>query len=420
MKILAAILLLSALSSTGAAQADEHPWVDERVPDDKRVQSLIDAMTVAEKMAQLQADAPGVERLGILPYNWWNEALHGVARSGRATVFPQPIGMAATFDEELIHRVATAISDEARAKFNIAQKIGNYGKYAGLTFWSPNVNIFRDPRWGRGMETYGEDPYLQSRLGTAFVKGLQGDDPKHMKAAACAKHYAVHSGPEKLRHEFDAIAPKRDIAETYLPAFEALVKEGRVECVMCAYNRVDGEPACGSQLLLQEILRDDWGFEGHVVSDCGAVRDFHKRHKVAAAEAEAARLAAIQAEKDKNYADAVARADNLFTEKEYENSRNEYRTALDIKPDEAYPQQRIDEIAELLAQLSAAQKAYEEAVALRELKAESTRRLIAGIAAVVVGVAAAGGGDNSTTRTAGNVAIAGGGSHTRLLSSFAP
>jgi beta-glucosidase len=287
-KILAAILLLSALSSTAAAQADEHPWVDERLPDDKRVQSLIDAMTVAEKMAQLQADAPGIERLGILPYNWWNEALHGVARSGRATVFPQPIGMAATFDEELIHRVATAISDEARAKFNIAQEIGNYDRYAGLTFWSPNVNIFRDPRWGRGMETYGEDPYLQSRLGTAFVRGLQGNDPRHMKAAACAKHYAVHSGPEKLRHEFDAIAPKRDIAETYLPAFEALVKEGRVECVMCAYNRVDGEPACGSQLLLQDILRDDWGFEGHVVSDCGAVRDFHKRHKVAADEAEAA------------------------------------------------------------------------------------------------------------------------------------
>jgi beta-glucosidase len=282
------IVLSAVFFGIANLQADDRPWLNDRLPADERVQSLIEALTIEEKMAQLQADAPGIERLGILPYNWWNEALHGVARSGRATVFPQPIGLAATFDENLVHRVAMAISDEARAKFNIAQEMENYGRYAGLTFWSPNVNIFRDPRWGRGMETYGEDPYLQSRLGTAFVRGLQGDDPVHMKAAACAKHFAVHSGPEALRHEFDAIAPKRDLAETYLPAFEALVKEGGVECVMCAYNRVDGEPACGSQRLLKEILRDDWGFRGHVVSDCGAVRDFHKRHKVAGDEAEAA------------------------------------------------------------------------------------------------------------------------------------
>jgi beta-glucosidase len=281
-------MLFAVLLGTVNLQAEDRPWLDDRLPGDERVQSLIDAMTVEEKMAQLQADAPGIERLGVLPYNWWNEALHGVARSGRATVYPQPIGLAATFDEELVHRVATAISDEARAKFNIAQGIENYGRYAGLTFWSPNINIFRDPRWGRGMETYGEDPYLQSRLGMACVKGLQCDDPEHMQAAACAKHCAVQSGPEAQRHEFDAVAPKRDLYETYLPAFEALVKEGGVECVMCAYNRVDGEPACGSQRLLQEILRDGWGFQGHVVSDCGAVRDFHKRHKIAADEAEAA------------------------------------------------------------------------------------------------------------------------------------
>jgi beta-glucosidase len=280
-------LLLSMLVAVGAG-ARQHAWLDEGLPDTERITALIAAMTVEEKMSQLLADSPGIERLGVLPYNWWNEALHGVARNGRATVFPQPIGLAATFDEDLVFRVATAISDEARAKFNIAQGMGNYSRYAGLTFWSPNVNLFRDPRWGRGMETYGEDPYLQARLGTAFVKGLQGDDPEHMKAAACAKHFVVHSGPEALRHEFDAVAPKRDFYESYLPAFAALVREGGVECVMCAYNRTYGEPACGSELLLKDILRGDWGFKGHVVSDCGAVRDFHRHHKVAAGPAEAA------------------------------------------------------------------------------------------------------------------------------------
>jgi beta-glucosidase len=244
-------------------------------------------MTLDEKMAQLMDDAPAIPRLGIPAYHWWNEALHGVARNGRATVFPQAIGMAATFDDALLERVATAISDEARAKFRIAQELGNTGKYAGLTFWSPNINIFRDPRWGRGMETYGEDPYLMARMGTAFVRGIQGDDADYLKAAACAKHYAVHSGPEALRHEFDAVPPRRDYHETYLPAFEALVKAG-VECVMCAYNRVDGAPACGSDELLGGILREDWGFQGHVVSDCGAVSDFHSHHKVTRDAAESA------------------------------------------------------------------------------------------------------------------------------------
>ena len=287
-RLTALLFLISGLFASTCISADEFAWNDSSLSSKDRVDALLEAMTTEEKMAQLLSDAPGIQRLGILPYNWWNEALHGVARNGRATVFPQPIGLAATFDDELMYRVATAISSEARAKFNIAQSMENYAQYSGLTFWSPNVNLFRDPRWGRGMETYGEDPYLQAQLGTAFVKGLQGDDPTHMKAAACAKHYVVHSGPEALRHEFDAVAPKRDFYESYLPAFEALVKEGGVECVMCAYNRTYGEPACGSEMLLQEILRDDWGFEGHVVSDCGAVEDFHKHHKVAPNEAEAA------------------------------------------------------------------------------------------------------------------------------------
>ena len=272
--------MLAVIATTSVSFADDRPWKDASLPDDARIEALLDAMTIEEKMGQLLNDAPAIERLGIQSYEWWNEALHGVAASGRATVFPQPIGIAATFDEDLVQRIATAISDEARAKFNVAQSIGNYGRYAGLTFWSPNINIFRDPRWGRGMETYGEDPFLQARLGTAFVRGMQGDNPERMKVAACAKHFAVHSGPEALRHEFDAIAPKTDLYETYLPAFEALVKEG-VECVMCAYNRVDGKPACGDEFLLQDVLRGQWKFEGHVVSDCWAIDDFYKHHKVA-------------------------------------------------------------------------------------------------------------------------------------------
>jgi len=291
-------MVLALLIFTSALHADDWPWLDTGLPDETRIQSLLDAMTVEEKMGQLLATAPGIERLGILPYDWWNEALHGVARSGRATVFPQTIGMAATFDDQLLHRVATAISDEARAKYNIAQSIGNYGRYAGLTFWSPNVNIFRDPRWGRGMETYGEDPYLQARMGTAFVRGLQGEDRRHLKVAACAKHYTVHSGPEALRHEFDVHPSRKDLNETYLPAFEALVAEG-VECVMCAYNRVDGAPACGSDFLLKDTLRGEWGFDGHVVSDCGAIEDFYKHHKVADS-AEAAAAWALKAGTDVN------------------------------------------------------------------------------------------------------------------------
>jgi len=249
---------------------------------------VISGLTLEEKISQLLHEAKGIDRLGIKPYNWWSEALHGVARCGRATVFPEPIGIAATFDEDLMYRIGDAVASEGRAKFNIAQSIGNYGEDAGLTFWSPNVNIFRDPRWGRGMETFGEDPYLVSRLGVSFVKGMQGEDPFFLKTAACAKHYAVHSGPEGIRHGFNVDPSKKDLYETYLPAFKALVQEAKVESVMSAYNSVYGSPATGSHYLLTEILRDEWGFEGHIVSDNGAVEDINTGHHKAEDYAEAA------------------------------------------------------------------------------------------------------------------------------------
>ena len=245
----------------------------------EKAEALVAQMTLEEKAYQLTYHAPAIPRLGVPEYNWWNEALHGVARAGQATVFPQAIGMAAAFDAPLIKEVAEAVATEGRAKYNAYSAQGDRDIYKGLTFWAPNVNIFRDPRWGRGHETYGEDPYLTSKIGVEFVKGLQGDEDV-MKAAACAKHYVVHSGPESLRHEFDAIATPKDMEETYFPAFEALVKEAKVEAVMGAYNRTNGEPCCGSKTLIQDILRDDWGFEGHFVSDCWAIRDFHTKHNV--------------------------------------------------------------------------------------------------------------------------------------------
>lgn len=241
---------------------------------------LTQAMTVEEKAGQMIFTAQAVPRLGIEPYNWWNECLHGVGRAGRATVFPQAIGLAATFDDRLVERVFTAVSDEARAKHEASKRNGYRRIYGGLTFWTPNINIFRDPRWGRGQETYGEDPLLTARMGTAVVRGLQGDHPVLLKTAACAKHYAVHSGPEASRHGFDAVAGARDLRETYLPAFAALVEAG-VESVMGAYNRVNGEPACASPTLMA-ILREEWGFTGHFVSDCGAIDDFHNHHKITA------------------------------------------------------------------------------------------------------------------------------------------
>ena len=242
----------------------------------KRAQELVAQMTLEEKVSQTLYNAPAIERLGIPAYNWWNEALHGVA---------------ATFDEDLAGAMAEVIAEEGRAKYNAQKKAGDRDIYKGLTFWAPNVNIFRDPRWGRGQETYGEDPYLTSRLGVRFVEGLQGNDPDYMKTAACAKHFAVHSGPESLRHSFDAKASKQDMYETYLPAFKACVQEAKVEAVMGAYNRTNGEPCCGSKTLLQDILRDEWGFEGHVVSDCWAVMDFHENHKITKSEKESAAMA---------------------------------------------------------------------------------------------------------------------------------
>lgn len=245
----------------------------------KKAEELVSHMTLEEKVSQLRYNAPPIKRLGIPAYNWWNEAIHGVARAGTATVFPQAIGLGASFDEELIYDIASVIAEEGRAKHNAYIEQEDRDIYKGLTFWSPNVNIFRDPRWGRGQETYGEDPYLSSRLGVAYVKGLQGDK-ETMKAAACVKHFAVHSGPEALRHEFNAEVSLKDLRETYLPAFEAVVKEAHVEAVMGAYNRTNGEPCCANKTLMQDILREEWGFEGHYVSDCWAIRDFHERHLI--------------------------------------------------------------------------------------------------------------------------------------------
>ena len=255
----------------------------------ERAKALVDSMTAAEVVTQLRYNAPAIDRLGIPAYNWWGEALHGVARAGQATSFPQAIGMAASFDENLISEISGVIAEEGRAKYNAYSEAGDRDIYKGLTFWSPNVNIFRDPRWGRGQETYGEDPYLSATLGCAFVKGLQGDE-EYMKAAACAKHFAVHSGPEAIRHSFNAEVSRKDLWETYLPAFETLVQEAGVEAVMGAYNRLYGEPCCGSTVL-QEILRGQWGFEGHFVSDCWALKDFHENHHVTKTPEESAALA---------------------------------------------------------------------------------------------------------------------------------
>ena len=255
----------------------------------KLAEELVKKMTVDEMASQLIYHAPAIERLGVKEYNWWNEALHGVARGGTATCFPQAIGMAATFDDDLIQEVGDAISTEVRAKYNAISKHGDRDIYKGLTMWSPNINIFRDPRWGRGHETYGEDPYLTSKIGSAFVRGLQGNG-EHLKTAACAKHFCVHSGPEATRHHFNAVANKKDMHETYLPAFKELVDTG-VEAVMGAYNGINGNPACANDYTMNEILRGKWGFEGHYLSDCWAIRDFHEGHKVTKNELESVKMA---------------------------------------------------------------------------------------------------------------------------------
>lgn len=290
MKYMWLTLALSG-SIAASAQTYEHKFQDPRLSITDRVENLISSMSLEEKVSQLMYASPAIGRLGVPQYNWWNECLHGVARNGRATVFPQAIGLAATFDTSLIYRVGRAISMEARAKYNVSVAQNMRERYQGLTFWTPNVNIFRDPRWGRGQETYGEDPYLTSRIGVAFVKGLQGDNPRYLQAAGMAKHFAVHSGPEKLRHEFNAVVSQKDLWETYLPAFEALVTEAGVEGVMGAYNRTNGYPCCAHPYLMQEVLRRKWGFKGYFVSDCWAIVDFYEGHKVAGTPAEAAAMA---------------------------------------------------------------------------------------------------------------------------------
>jgi len=286
------LLLIVSPATTQAPKPDPRaPYLDPKLPLERRVDDLISRMTLEEKVSQMMNAAPAIPRLGIPQYDWWNEALHGVAFSGVATVFPQAIGLGATFNPQLVNRVANVISDEARAKYHEAQRRNNYNRFYGLTFWSPNINIFRDPRWGRGQETYGEDPYLTGRLGVAFVKGLQGDDPKYLKVVATPKHYAVHSGPEPERHRFDAAASERDERETYLPAFRATVMEAHAASVMCAYNRTNGEPCCANTHLLGELLRGEWGFDGYVVSDCGAIDDIYKRHNFVKTAEEASALA---------------------------------------------------------------------------------------------------------------------------------
>ncbi|HVH71995.1 MAG TPA: glycoside hydrolase family 3 C-terminal domain-containing protein, partial [Candidatus Dormibacteraeota bacterium] len=273
-------MLLSAFplaAQTPSNAEPRPPYLDPNLPVDQRVNDLVSRMTLQEKASQMQDVAPAIPRLGIPAYNWWNEGLHGVARAGIATVFPQAIGLAATWDTDLVHRIADVISTEARAKYNDAIQHGNTGRYYGLTFWSPNINIFRDPRWGRGQETYGEDPFLTSRIGVEFVTGLQGDDPKYLKTVSTPKHFAVHSGPETLRHRFDVPVSPRDFADTYTPAFRATVVEGHADSVMCAYNSVRGEPACANHLLF-DTLRNKWGFKGYVVSDCWAISDIHQGH----------------------------------------------------------------------------------------------------------------------------------------------
>ena len=311
-KIIIPILLLGALMS---ACQQKLPYQNTSLPPEERAADLVQRLTLEEKVSLMQNNSSAVPRLGIKPYNWWNEALHGVARNGRATVFPQAIGMGAAFNDSLLHVVFTAVSDEARAKNHIARRDSSYKIYQGLTFWTPNINIFRDPRWGRGQETYGEDPYLTSQLGMAVVRGLQGpEDSQYDKAHACAKHYAVHSGPEWNRHSFNAedIDP-RDLWETYLPAFKDLVQKAGVKEVMCAYNRFEGSPCCNSDRLLMQILRDEWGYEGLGVSDCGAIYDFfeegrHGTHKDKADASSAAVLSGTDLECGdayKSLADAV-------------------------------------------------------------------------------------------------------------------
>jgi beta-glucosidase len=296
--------MLLAQSAPAPARSGQI-WFDSSLPIEKRVDALVGAMTLQEKVDQMENEAAAIPRLGVPAYNYWSEGLHGIARSGYATLFPQAIGLAATWDPELQHQVATAISTEARAKYNRAIRENLHSIYFGLTIWSPNINIFRDPRWGRGQETYGEDPFLTSQMGVAFVTGLQGNDPKYLRAISTPKHFDVHSGPESLRHEFNVNVAPRDLEGTYLPAFRATVMSGHADSLMCAYNAIDGVPACANTMLLQQHLRDDWHFHGFVTSDCGAIADFFSPngHRTSADAAHAS-ASAVEAGTDTNCGDS--------------------------------------------------------------------------------------------------------------------
>ncbi len=291
-RIALALVLIGALPRVSIAQVSTStsPWLDTHLPFGQRAADLVSRMTLEEKVSQMGDVAPGIPRLNIPAYNWWNEALHGVARAGLATVFPQAIGMAATWDDSLVFRMATVISTEARAKHHEYLRHDEHQRYQGLTFWSPNINLFRDPRWGRGQETYGEDPFLTGRLAIQFIRGMQGDDPRYFRTIATVKHFAVHSGPEPARHQFDAVVSERDLRESYLPHFEAGIREGGAYSLMCAYNRVYGAPACGSSLLEDSILRVEWRFPGYIVSDCDAIDDIFRRHQVVPNAAQAAAM----------------------------------------------------------------------------------------------------------------------------------
>ena len=294
--LVVALLAAAGFASPFGARAQapaELPFRNPDLPVEKRIDDLLGRLTLDEKVSLMIERAAPVDRLAVPRFPWWNEALHGVARTGRATVFPQAIALAAAWDTDLMLRVATAISDEARAMNNMWVARDKRNLYQGLVFWSPNINIVRDPRWGRGQETYGEDPFLTGAIGTAFVKGMQGTDPRYLKTVATAKHYAVHSGPESLRHTFDARVSESDLRETYLPAFRDLVVNGKAESVMCSYNSFRGQPACGNDELLGKVLRKEWGFGGYVVSDCGAVIDIHESHKARKTAAEGAAMALL-------------------------------------------------------------------------------------------------------------------------------
>src|SRR6202789_3970358 len=287
------LVLLLAFQLPMAATAQTHllPYQDSSLSPEQRAADLVSRMTLEEKAAQSINTAPAIPHLGVPAYDYWSEGLHGIARSGYATLFPQAIGMAATWDPSLLQSIGTVVSTEARAKYNQAVREGVHSIYFGLTIWSPNINIFRDPRWGRGQETYGEDPYLTGRMGLAFITGLQGDDPKYLKVVATPKHFAVHSGPEQLRHEFDVKPSPQDLQATYLPAFHTAIVEGQAASIMCAYNAIDGAPACANDMLLKKTLRDEWKFTGFVTSDCWAVTDIWKGHKFAPDEEHGAVLA---------------------------------------------------------------------------------------------------------------------------------